>query len=240
MIGFKDVSMLSWNIWGALNKNAQRHLMEIIRRYSPTFLIIMETHGAFEKTISFWNKAGYSKIAIAEARGQAGGLWILQQTCSNVITTVEDNFHDTITIKVAVGNDYWFLTGMYASPIYTKRLELWQHLTSLNANFDGPWMIIGDFNEITLPSDQKGGNFSQNRADALLRVMDECHFVDVVTTSNKFTWARNCAGQRRISKRLDRGIANLPWQLTFPDAYIEVLGRFHLDHHPLLLRCGKV
>ncbi|KAK2451629.1 hypothetical protein QL285_010666 [Trifolium repens] len=105
MIGFKDVSMLSWNIWGALNKTAQRHLMDIIRRHSPTFLIIMETHGVFEKTISFWNKAGYSKIAIAEARGQAGGLWILKQTCSNVVTTVEDSFHDTITIKVAVGNE---------------------------------------------------------------------------------------------------------------------------------------
>jgi hypothetical protein len=172
MIGFKDVSVLSWNIWGALNRTAQRHLKDIIRCYSPTFLIIMETHGAFEKTISFWNKVGYSKIAIAETRGQADGLWILKQTGSNVTTTVEDNYHDTITIKVAVGNDSWLLTGMYASPIYTKRIELWQHLISLNANVDGPWIIIGDFNEVILPSDQKGGNFNQNRADALLRVMD--------------------------------------------------------------------
>jgi hypothetical protein len=100
-------------------------------------------------------------------------------------------------------------------------------------------MIVGDFNEIILPSDQKGGNFSQTRADALLRVMDACHFVDVVTTGSKFTWVRNCVGQRRIFKKLDRGIANLPWQLAFPEAYIEVLCRLHSDHHPLLLRCGK-
>jgi hypothetical protein len=200
----------------------------------------METHGAFEKTISFWNKVGYSKIAIAEARGQAGGLWILKQNGSNVITTVEDVYHDTITIKVAVGNDSWLLTGMYASPIYTKRLELLQHLISLNANVDGPWMIVGDFNEVILPSEQKGGNFNQSRADALLKVMDECHFVDIATSGTKFTWVRNCTGQRRISKKLDRGIANLPWQLAFPEAYIEVLCRLHSDHHPLLLRCGKI
>ncbi|PNX93586.1 ribonuclease H, partial [Trifolium pratense] len=240
MLGFKDVSMLSWNIWGALNKTAQRHLMDLIRRHSPTFLIIMETHGAFEKTISFWNKAGYNKVAIVDARGQSGGLWILKHNSSTIITSVEDIFHDTVTLKVSVGNDSWLLTGMYASPIYTKRLELWQHLISLNANFVGPWMVIGDFNEIILPNEQKGGNFSQNRADALLRVVEECQFVDIATTGNKYTWARNCMGQRRIFKKLDRGIANLPWQLAFPEAYVEVLCRLHSDHHPLLLRCGQL
>jgi hypothetical protein len=236
MLGFKDVLMLSWNIRGTLNKTALRHLLG---RYSPTFLIVMETHGVFEKTISFWNKAGYSKVAIVEARGQSGGLWFLKQNSGNVITFVEDIFHDTITLKVSVGNDSWLLTGMYASPIYTKRLKLWQHLISLNASFDGPWMIIDDFNEIILPSDQRGGNFSQNKENVLLRVMDDCHFVDIATTGNKYTWARNCVGQRRIFKKLDRGIANLPWQLAFPEAYVEVLRRLHSDHHPLLLRCGN-
>jgi hypothetical protein len=240
MLGFRDVSVLSWNIWGALNKTAQRYLMDLIRRYSPTFLIIMETHGNFAKTTSFWNKAGYSKVAIAEARGQSGGLWILKQNSSNVLVSVEDIFHDTITLKISVGNDSWLLTGMYASPIYTKRLELWHHLTSLNVNFAGPWMIIGDFNETILPGEQKGGNFNQNKADALLRVMDECQFVDIATTGNKYTWTRNCVGQRRIFKKLDRGIANLPWQLAFPEAYVEVLCRLHSDHHPLLLRCGNL
>jgi len=50
MIGFKDVIVLSWNIWGALNKTAKRHVMDLIKRYSPTFLIVMETHEAFQKT----------------------------------------------------------------------------------------------------------------------------------------------------------------------------------------------
>lgn len=53
MIGFKEVSLLPYNIWGALNKKAKRHLMDIMK-FSPTFLIIMETHGAFEKTLLYW------------------------------------------------------------------------------------------------------------------------------------------------------------------------------------------
>lgn len=41
-----------------------------------------------------------------------------------------------------------------------------------------------------------------------------------------------------MAKRLDRGLANLQWRLDFPEAFLEVLCRFHSDHNPLLLRLG--
>lgn len=78
ILGFKEVSWLSWNIWGALNNKAKRHLIEIIQKSSPTILIIMETHGAFDKTLLFWRKVGYSKVVVVEARGQFGGIWFLK------------------------------------------------------------------------------------------------------------------------------------------------------------------
>lgn len=33
-------------------------------------------------------------------------------------------------------------------------------------------------------------------------------------------------------------MANLDWQMAFPEGYVEVLCRMHSDHNPLLLRCG--
>lgn len=149
----------------------------------------METHGAFTKTKLFWNKAGFSEVALAEARGQSGGLWILKNNACNVVTTVLDVYHDTITIKLAIGNESWTLTGMYASPTYSKRLELWHHLSSLKDTITGPWMIIGDFNEIILPSEQKGGTFNQSRAEALNRTLNDCNLIDVSTKGATFTWA---------------------------------------------------
>lgn len=174
MLGFRDVTVLSWNIWGALNKMAKRHLMDLIRRFSPTFVIIMETHGAFKKTEFFWSRAGYMQVEVVEARGQSGGLWILKQNDCNVVTTTHDVFRDTVTLKLSLGSDSWFLTGMYASPFYSTRLELWNYLVTLKDSIVGPWFIIGDYNEITLPSEQRGGNFNQARADALLRTIDTC------------------------------------------------------------------
>lgn len=73
----------------------------------------------------------------------------------------------------------------------------------------GSWLLIGDFNEIISPGEQRGGNFHQNRADGLLSVMDNCNLIDLNSVGGKFTWHRNCRGQRSISKKLDRGMANM-------------------------------
>lgn len=53
MLGSNEVIMLSWNIWGAYNSKAKRHLIDLIRKHSPTFLIIMGTRIGFHKTKSF-------------------------------------------------------------------------------------------------------------------------------------------------------------------------------------------
>jgi hypothetical protein len=74
MIGFKEVKVLSWNVWGAANRKAQRHIMDVIRKHSPTFLIIMETHTNYEKTKNFWIRAGYASIHTVDARGHSGGI----------------------------------------------------------------------------------------------------------------------------------------------------------------------
>lgn len=161
---------------------------------------------------------------------------MLQQDGSNVKTEIVDIYMDTITVKLSFGGDYWFLTGIYASPIYSQRQEQWHYLRTLQPDLNGLWFLVGDFNEIIHPSEQRGGHFNQTRADLLLRTMDDCNLLDVATTGGKFTWARNCAGQRRVAKRLDRGVANLNWRLAFPEAYVEILCKFHSDHNSLLLR----
>ena len=38
---------------------------------------------------------------------------------------------------------------------------------------------------------------------------------------------------------LDRGIANSIWRIYFPKAYVEHLIYGHLDHNPILPKCGK-
>jgi hypothetical protein len=76
--------------------------MDLIRKYSPTFLIIMETHTSFMKTKQFWNRAGYVDVVV-DAHGHAEGIWILKQHGSNITTNVFEVYMDTITTQLSLG-----------------------------------------------------------------------------------------------------------------------------------------
>lgn len=76
------------------------------------------------------------------------------------------------------------------------------------------------------------------RADSFAQVLDFCGLVDLYTVGGRFTWHRNCRGNRSIAKKLDRGLANLQCRLDFSEAFVEVLCHLHSDHNPILLCMG--
>lgn len=238
MIKFKDISFLSWNIRGASNATTRRHVKEIVRKYKPSFLLIMETHCQFNKMNHFWNQVGYTSVHVSEAQGQAGGIWVLVQQGINVVLTLLDSNSFSTSFRIAVGSNAWMCTVMYASPVPSNQTHLWQYLCDFNTAINCPWLMIGDFNEILLPGDQRGENVSTARAKVFARMLDQCGMVDLHTIGSRYTWHRNCKGNRFIAKNLDRSLANIQWHMAFPEAFIEVLYHLHSDHNPILLRLG--
>lgn len=162
MIEFTNFSMLSWNIRGAHNKRAKRHVKELIKKFQPTIFIIMETHISFHRTKAFWYRSGYHPVQVVEAVGHSGGLWVLKQSGSTVNITVLDVHPQVITFRLETGGRSWVCSGLYDSPIPNNRPILWQHLSYLRTTITEPWIQIGDFNEITLPGEQKGGSVSSS------------------------------------------------------------------------------
>lgn len=100
-----------------------------------------------------------------------------------------------------------------------------------------PWALLGDFNDILHPSEQREGIFSRMRAEAFARVLNDCELLDLEYIGSKFTWQRNCVGGTLISRRLDRGLGDHAWHMRFHEGTVEHLMRRQSDHNPLLLRC---
>ncbi|KAL4374459.1 hypothetical protein AHAS_Ahas05G0183900 [Arachis hypogaea] len=71
----------------------------------------------------------------------------------------------------------------------------------------GPLLAIGDFNEILLSSEVKGGNFVSRRAERFGALLDECGLIDLGAHGSLYTWFRHMQGNRFIVKRLDRAVA---------------------------------
>lgn len=69
-------------------------------------------------------------------------------------------------------------------------------------------MLVGDFNDILLPSEVRGGNFVLARAQQFAQVLDNCSLLDLGANDSAHTWYRNNQGMRRMSKQLDRPVAD--------------------------------
>lgn len=77
--------------------------------------------------------------------------------------------------------------------------------------------MIGELNEIILPSESRGGKFLINRAARFQEVIREWCLLDLGLQG------------------LDRALNDCYWRIQFPEAFVEHLCRLHLDHNPIFL-----
>lgn len=51
----------------------------------------------------------------------------------------------------------WLLSMIYASPRENERDDTWRKILNLNTSINESWLLVGDFNAIASPDEQKGG-----------------------------------------------------------------------------------
>jgi endonuclease/exonuclease/phosphatase family metal-dependent hydrolase len=234
----EDISILSWNIRGALGKQSRCQVRDIINSCHPSLVLLYETHGVFSKVERKWISLGYNLVFIQEARGHSGGIWILSNR-TDLCFTLIDSISQAITFTISKGLASWCCTAVYGSPVYTIRTSLWTHLKNLRNNIISPWLMIGDFNEIKSIDEVAGGSFNFSRANPFIDMINYCNLLDMDTAGGFFTWRRSTHPQTHIRKRLDRCMVDVDWRLAFPHALVEILSPHNSDHNPLLVSCSK-
>lgn len=240
MIEFKDFSILSWNVCGFANKRSHHHMHELVQSFKPKLVFVFETHTQFATVERFWDRVSYSLIALEEAHGHSGGIWALRRVGSSFTYQLVDSMHQCITISVSNQARVWVCSVVYASLTHSVCRQFWRYLEGVRPIIMHPWALLGDFNEILSPLEQRGGEFLHSKAELFASTIDNCNLVDLDFFGGKFTWQKRCRGGTMISRRLDRGLGDLPWRMQFPEATVEHLIRRHSDHHPLLMRCSPV
>lgn len=234
---FNNFSILSWNVRGAANTKGKRHVRELIRKYHSSLFVLMETHVQFDSMKRFWCQQGYEVVAIEEAIGHSSGLWVLSSDNRISISILESNAQ-AVTICIKCGRAKWVCSLVYASPTPSTRDQFWLYLEDLRGRIMDPWLLLGDFNEVLLPSEVRGGVFCSNRARRFSEVLENCTLVDLGATGSRYTWRRSSNRIRTVFKRLDRAVSDCDWRNSFPEAFVENPCRMHSDHNPMLLRCG--
>nr|KYP43663.1 Transposon TX1 uncharacterized [Cajanus cajan] len=227
-----NFNILSWNIRGVVNAKGKRRVSELVRLHHPTIFIVLETHCQFSSVASFWNKMDYKLCFSIEATGHSGGIWVLMAMSCSANLSEFASHSQAISFTVVEGSKSWVCTAVYANPRVELRQRVWDHLRELGGRITLPWLVLGDFNEIMLSTECRGGRFSMERASQFLEVLNDCNLLDMGAKGLRFTWF----GDRNTSffhaQTLARRWRNKIQGLFLPD------GSWHTD--PVVMKTEAV
>ncbi|MBA0753339.1 hypothetical protein Gogos_021872, partial [Gossypium gossypioides] len=146
------------------------------------------------------------------------------------------SFHIDVEVQDNECGNVWRFIGFYGNLEEKCRRASWELLRRLNQDQNMPWVVMGDFNEITDSFEKKGGRLRSNgQMREFRRVFKDCCLKDLGFIGRWFTWEQGRFASTNIKERLDRGVASLNWLNLFPGYHLEHLSHSFSDHCPLLL-----
>ncbi|MCH79273.1 endonuclease/exonuclease/phosphatase family protein [Trifolium medium] len=207
---------------GAASPAFFRNCKQYVDKHKPILIVIMETRTSPLNLKRSFQLLGYDGFQYAENNGFSGGIivsWKEQLLDVEVLVNHFQFLHLKVTLQC---RRIFFFSSVYASPREEGRHELWRELKNISRGMVGEWLLAGDFNDISHPSEKKGGiPAQQRRCNTFVDRINDCKLMDCGATGPKFTW-RGPVFQNddRIFERLDRALSNDEWRLGFPNAVV--------------------
>jgi len=182
---------------------------------------------------------GYNACLAVNCEGRSGGLalfWSMDYCVS--LQSLCPNFID-VYVKHESG-PFWRATFVYGEPRTENRALFWDRLRFLRAQWEGPWVCIGDFNEILSNEEHTGPTA---RGESQMRqfrdCLEDCQLVDLGFSGPKYTWNNRRQHGHNIQVRLDRAVANGQFTQLFDDVHVENIVTTSSDHFAIMLSISK-
>lgn len=99
---------------------------------------------------------------------------------------------------------------------------------------DGPWFVIGDFNEINDHSEKEGGRRRYDSSFLTFKQMiSDCGMLEFPCLGNNLSWVGK-RNQTTLRCRLDCVLRNANWHEKFAHSLFKYLRLWGSDHRPIL------
>ncbi|XP_061360507.1 uncharacterized protein LOC133304483 [Gastrolobium bilobum] len=137
-------------------------------------------------------------------------------------------------------NIEFLVTFTYGLHSISARKAMWATLVSLAPSSDIPWLIMGDFNNITSPLDRiHGADVSAYEIKDFNDCCTELALSNLNAHGSFFTWSNG-----RIWSKIDIAVCNLSWNANFINSTCEITGFQSVSDHAALIintnaNCGK-
>lgn len=105
---------------------------------------------------------------------------------------------------------YW-LTLIYALNKLENRRILWKDIVTLHSHQQGPWCLIGDYNNVAKAQDRIGGKMvTEAEYTDFSDMLEQTGLAEMHSQGDYFTWS-NKHVEGTIYSRIDRVLANVLW-----------------------------
>ncbi|KAL0312769.1 UNVERIFIED_CONTAM: hypothetical protein Sradi_5676200 [Sesamum radiatum] len=231
------MKIITWNCRGLARPAARRMLRDLLHSYKPDVIFLCEVKTTHTDKISaILRNSNLCFYDFVPAFNKAGGLCLAWTPSVSVNIVLKYPWLINALIFLNVDPRPWQFTGVHCPAVTSLKPSFWQSLNDIFNSFDGPWLVMGDFNDVLSQVEKKGGKpFASASRNALGDELNFCNLIDLGFSGYRFTWSNKRPGMANIQSRLDRGVANAEWCLLYPKAHILHLPPTASDHCPLLL-----
>jgi hypothetical protein len=130
----------------------------------------------------------------------------------------------------------WRQTFVYGEPRAQDRHLMWTILRRLKLSQLGPWIMVGDFNEVLWPFEHFSScRRSEKQMLECRDVLFDCDLHDIGFKVLPWTFDNKQQGDRNVKVCLDPAVATPGWSQLFPEVRTHHLITSRSDHCPIFL-----
>nr|XP_023887421.1 uncharacterized protein LOC111999528 [Quercus suber] len=234
------MTILAWNCRGLGSALAVRTLADEVRSHDPLLIFLAETKTGESRMKGIRNKLEYTQGITVPSDGRSGGLAMMWKEGSDVRFRSCSNSHIDVEVHGSSTSTPWRATGFYGHPDAGKRFISWQLLELLKHQYSMPWVVFGDFNEITHSNEKLGWlDRDAKQMEEFRECLNRCELIDLGFIGQKYTWCNGRGREQRTKIRLDRMVATEEWMNLFPEARVRHVAMSISDHCLLMLNLKR-
>ncbi|XP_074277741.1 uncharacterized protein LOC141601364 [Silene latifolia] len=230
-----------WNVRGLNKWNKKGDIRRFLHINKVSLFGLVETRVKIKNNdrIQARFSSPWKVIDNSEVK-DSGRIWLLWDSSQIMVSCIRKDLqviHAQVT-NLVNGFD-WTCSLVYGCNADSDRVALWESLIAMKANVLGPWLVMGDFNNVLYANERIGSQVTDAEIKGFQNCVDVCGLYDLVSTGAYFTWNNKQEGDARVYSRIDRVLANEEWILNGPSGNVTFLPEGLYDHSPCLIELGE-
>ncbi|XP_074278687.1 uncharacterized protein LOC141602283 [Silene latifolia] len=124
-----------------------------------------------------------------------GRIWVLWDPDVFSVTPLQSDLQVVHVAVKHLGTDFsWCCSIVYGCNKDANRAQLWNSLKHMKHMVTGPWLVMGDFNNVLYVDERIGTTVTDAEVKEFQGCVDFCGLYDMFTTGAYYTWNNKQAG----------------------------------------------